>query len=148
MERYKSVIYDEMCEGSLFEAEKYIISPSMVGEQEQLNRVLSPYFMNIQFEFSGILDLMTKKSVFEFKCTGSLTLEHKIQLIFYAWVYNVIHKEPREFKLYNVKTNELLVMDFEFDDLTYIMVALLKGKYEEPERKTDEEFIEECVKTD
>jgi len=148
MERYKSVICDEIYEGSLFEAEKYIISPSMVGEQEQLNRVLSPYFMNIQFEFSGILDLMTKKSVFEFKCTGSLTLEHRIQLIFYAWVYNVIHKEPREFKLYNVKTNELLVMDYEFDDLTFIMVALLKGKYEEPERKTDEEFIEECVKTD
>jgi hypothetical protein len=141
MERYKSVIKDEMCEGSLFEAEKYIISPSMVGEQEQLNRVLSPHFVNIQFEFSGILDLITTKSVFEFKCTGSLTLEHKIQLIFYAWVYNVINKEPREFKLYNVKTNELLVMDYDFDDLTFIMVALLKGKYEESERKTDEEFI-------
>ena len=84
---------------------------------------------------------MTTKSVFEFKCTGSLTLEHKIQLIFYAWVYNVIHKEPRVFKLYNVKTNELLVMDYDFDDLTCIMVALLKGKYEEPERKTDEEFL-------
>ena len=84
---------------------------------------------------------MTEKSVFELKCTGSLTLEHKIQLIFYAWVYNVIYKEPREFKLYNVKTNELFVMDFEFDDLTFIIVALLKGKYEETERKTDEEFI-------
>ena len=112
-------------------------------KQEQLNRVLSPYFMNNQFEFSGIIDLMTKTSVYEFKCTGSLTLEHKIQLVFYAWVYNVIHKEPREFKLYNVKTNELLVMDYEFDDLTFIMVALLKGKYEEPERKTDEEFLQE-----
>jgi hypothetical protein len=147
MERYKSVIYDEICEGSQFEAEKYIISPSMIGEQEQLNRILSPYFMNIQFEFSGILDLMTEKTVFEFKCTGSLTLEHKIQLLFYAWVYNVIHKEPREFKLYNVKTNELLVMDYEFDDLTFIIVALLKGKYEETERKTDEEFIEEYTNT-
>lgn len=145
MERYNSVIYDEVSDGSLFEAEKYIISPSMIGEQEQLNMVLSPYFMNLQFEFSGILDLITAKSVFEFKCTGSLTLEHKIQIIFYAWVYNVIHKEPREFKLYNVKTNELLVMDYEPDDLTFIIVTLLKGKYEEAERKTDEEFIEECL---
>ena len=32
-------------------------------------------------------------------------------------------------------------MDYDFDDLTCIMVALLKGKYEEPERKTDEEFL-------
>jgi len=143
MERYKGVILDEINEGSPFEAEKYIISPSMIGEQEQLNRVLSPYFMNIQFEFSGIIDLMTKTSVYEFKCTGSLTLEHKIQMVFYAWVYNIISREPRKFKLYNVKTNELLVMDYEFDDLTFIMVALLKGKYEEPERKTDEEFLEE-----
>lgn len=143
LKRYKGVISHEINEGSPFEAEKFIISPSMIGEQEQLNRVLSPYFMNNQFEFSGIIDLMTKTSVYEFKCTGSLTLEHKIQLVFYAWVYNVIHKEPREFKLYNVKTNELLVMDYEFDDLTFIMVALLKGKYEEPERKTDEEFLQE-----
>jgi hypothetical protein len=143
MERYKDVISDEINEGSPFEAEKYIISPSMIGEQEQLNRVLSPYFMNNQFEFSGIIDLMTKSSIYEFKCTGSLTLEHKIQLIYYAWVYNVIYREPREFKLYNVKTNELLVMDYDFDDLTFIMVALLKGKYEEPYRKTDEEFLEE-----
>lgn len=143
MERYKGVILDDINEGSPFEAEKYIISPSMIGEQEQLNRVLSPYFMNIQFEFSGILDLMTKSSIYEFKCTGSLTLEHKIQLVFYAWVYNVISREPKEFKLYNVKTNELLVMDYDFDDLTLIMVALLKGKYEEICRKTDEEFLEE-----
>ncbi len=143
MERYKGVILDDINEGSPFEAEKYIISPSMLGEQEQLNRVLSPYFMNIQFEFSGILDLMTKSSIYEFKCTGSLTLEHKIQLVFYAWVYNVISREPREFKLYNVKTNELLVMDYDFDDLTLIMVALLKGKYEETDRKTDEEFLGE-----
>lgn len=143
IERYKGVILDDINEGSPFEAEKYIISPSMVREQEQLNRVLSPYFMNIQFEFSGILDLMTKSSVYEFKCTGSLTLEHKVQLVFYAWVYNVIYREPRKFKLFNVKTNELLVMDYEFDDLTNIMVSLLKGKYEELERKTDKEFLEE-----
>ncbi len=34
-------------------------------------------------------------------------------------------------------------MDYDFDDLTLIMVALLKGKYEETDRKTDEEFLEE-----
>ena len=30
MERYKSVIYDEVCEGSLFEAEKYIYAGSYI----------------------------------------------------------------------------------------------------------------------
>ena len=143
MKRYKEVVMDEINAGSHFVAEKYIISPSMIGEQEKLNRVLSPYFMNNLFEFSGIIDLMTKSSVYEFKCTGSLTLEHKIQLVFYAWIYNVIYIEPREFKLYNVKTNELLIMDYDFDDLTFVMVALLKGKFEEPQRKTDEEFLQD-----
>lgn len=51
LKRYKGVISHEINEGSPFEAEKFIISPSMIGEQEQLNRVLSPYFMNNQFEF-------------------------------------------------------------------------------------------------
>jgi len=141
MDRYRQVIIGEIDADSPFEAEKYIISPSMIEEQDKLNSVLSCYFVNIRFEFSGILDLMTKSSVFEFKCSGSLTLEHKIQLVFYAWVYKVIHREPREFKLYNVKTNELMVLDCELEQLTFIMVSLLKGKYEEQVRKTDEEFL-------
>ena len=142
MDRYNAIIKDEISEGSPFEAEKFLISPSMVGEQEKLNRVLTDHFINTQFEFSGILDLMTEKSVYEFKCTGSLTHEHQIQLIFYAWVYNVLYPDsPREFKLYNVKTDELLVMDYTFDDINTIIIALLQGKYEQNDKKTDEEFI-------
>ena len=46
-----------------------------------------------------------------------------------------------DYKLYNVKTNELFVLNYSFEELTKVIVCILKGKYETPEILNDNDFI-------
>ena len=57
---------------------------------------------------------------------------------------DVVDSKNKEFKIFNIKTGEILRLDATMEELHAIMIALLKGKYQEEEPKTDEEFIEEC----
>ena len=51
----------------------------------------------------------------------------------------------REFKLLNIKTGELFVLNYEIDQLTTIIVLILKGKYEKQVFKTNEVFLEDLI---
>jgi hypothetical protein len=44
----------------------------------------------------------------------------------------------------NIKSGEQYRLDATTEELTQIVVALLKSKYTEQALKNDEEFIEEC----
>ena len=64
----------------------------------------------------------------------------------YAWLWCVLHPEsPRQVKVYNMRTGEKLRLEASYEDLTNIVVELLRGKYEEPMKLTDDEFIEQCM---
>ena len=52
--------------------------------------------------------------------------------------------EEKVFKIFNIKTGEILRLDATMDDLNTIITTLLQGKFQEPIKKTDEEFIEDC----
>jgi nitrite reductase/ring-hydroxylating ferredoxin subunit len=54
-------------------------------------------------------------------------------------------KPEKKYKLFNIKTGEVLVLDATTEQLNYIMVELLKGKYFVQEKKNDREFIEDCM---
>jgi len=89
------------------------------------------------FMFSGALDIVTHRSVWEMKCTSMLSKEHQLQLLLYAWFWKgleeLYEKSPesfsdkerkyinaplgggiggagcgKEFHLFNVKTREHL----------------------------------------
>jgi hypothetical protein len=65
--------------------------------------------------------------------------------VVYAWLWQMIHPDsPREARLLNIRTGEQLRLVGSFDDLHFIVVELLKGKYETPAPKSDEEFEREC----
>jgi hypothetical protein len=51
---------------------------------------------------------------------------------------------PREVRIVNIKSGEILRLNATFDDLTTIVVELLRGKYEPVALKTDENFFSEC----
>jgi hypothetical protein len=51
----------------------------------------------------------------------------------------------KKFKLFNIKSGEVLVLNATMEQLNYIMIELLKGKYFVQEKKTDDEFLEECI---
>jgi hypothetical protein len=46
--------------------------------------------------------------------------------------------------MFNINTNEVLELKASFEQLNFIVVSLLQGKYQESVAKTDEEFIAAC----
>jgi hypothetical protein len=128
------------------EFEKYIIHHSKDDLHVNIDKTLKPFFAeNIVFRFSAIVDVFTEKSIWELKCTNTITIEHKIQMICYAWLWEMMEMPKREFKLLNIKTGELFVLNYEIDQLTTIIVLILKGKYEKPVFKTNEVFLEDLI---
>ena len=57
------------------------------------------------------------------------------------------NREPyeKQFRIFNIRTKELLSLNATLEDLNTIMVALLKGKFQKKEMKSDEEFINDCI---
>ena len=42
---------------------------------------------HVRFRFSARVDILTKDTLWELKCTSQLSIEHMLQLILYAWIY-------------------------------------------------------------
>jgi hypothetical protein len=127
-------------------SEFMLIHHSMDDAHAKIDQLLAPHFPeSYRFRFSAILDLVTDSSVWELKCTENINLDHKLQLIIYAWLWKMIDKPDKEFKLFNVTSGELLTLNSGLDEeLNTIIIALLRGKYDEQVVKTDDEFIEMC----
>ena len=127
--------------------EEVIISPAMEDEHQRLDEELAPIFAdtdleNTRFRFSAIVDLITPTTVWEIKCTTTITIDHKLQLVIYAWLWVFSNRPAREFKILNIKTGERWVLQSTRTELQQIVVALLRGKYAKIVEKTDEEFLE------
>jgi hypothetical protein len=108
------------------------------------------------FMFSGALDLVTYRSIWEMKCTSMLSKEHQLQLLMYAWFWKGLEefyqKSPesfsdrerkyvaplrgetamrgKEFHLFNVKTREHLRLKegLSFSELTEFVAIWVDGK--------------------
>ena len=98
--------------------------------QVPIERALNPYFGNdMKFRFCARVDLLSEYCLYELKCTSTITVEHKLQVGLYAWIWQILHPDDRRVvKIYNVRTNEKWVLNAPFEDLEYIVVALLKNK--------------------
>ena len=139
------------------EIEKTLIHSSMDQEHVTLDALLYPYFSyDKRFRFNARIDLDTPSTLWELKCTSKITLEHLMQVVLYAWISrglspsncnpsncntNILEKQC---KILNVRTGERLRLEATTDELTQIVVELLRSKYEEPEILDDEEFIAKC----
>jgi len=138
------------CENTMPSVEDTIIHESHEEQHEKIDEYLSTIFDETQqFRFTGRVDLISETIAWELKCTSEITVEHLVQVIIYAWLWKMRHSyteeyEEKVFKIFNIKTGEILRLDATMDDLNTIITTLLKGKFEEPIKKTDEEFIEDC----
>lgn len=122
------------------------IHHSMEEEHAKIDAVLSSHFPdNMRFRFTAIVDLATDTTVWELKCTGDISIDHKLQVIIYAWLWNMMELPERIFKILNVKTGEIHILEYtDFSRLTQIIIALLKGRHEEMLIRTDAEFKRDC----
>jgi hypothetical protein len=132
------------------EIERQIIHHSQDLEHINIDSALFPYFENeSKFRFSARVDLLTESTLWELKCTSQLTMDHKMQLVIYAWLWRVLFEsdnavQRKHFKMLNIRTGEMLRLESGMDDLTKIVTSLLRNKYEKPIKLTDTEFIQKC----
>ena len=134
------------CQNARPMIEETIIHQSFDEQHVDIDAFLQPHFEpNTKFRFTARIDLITENTVWELKCTSQISLDHKLQTIIYAWLWKMLHPaDSREVKILNIKTGEIIRLDATMTELNHIMLLLLKGKFQEPQKKTDEEFILEC----
>ena len=144
MGRLNEHLGHEFKEGSNVEVEKQLIHYSNDNEQDILDNILVKYFHNEKkFKFSGRLDMITKNNIWELKCTSKITQEHQLQVVVYAWLWSMLHKDsPRNIYILNIRTGEKQVLRSSVKNLTRIVVSLLRNKYEEVKELNNDEFIE------
>jgi hypothetical protein len=140
-----SIVGKECRQGKWF-PEKTIIHDSCDEDHLEIDRVLAPFFPSSEFfyRFTARIDLETEQSIWELKCTSNITIEHKMQTVLYAWLYQMVFNKKKTVRLFNIKTGELWKIDAEIEDLTTIVVALLRGKYHNKTKKTESEIRQEC----
>jgi hypothetical protein len=101
-----------------------------------------------KIEFRGRLDVFDERSVLEIKCVQALTLEHKMQLLVYAWMWKK-QTDPfytsKEFKLVNIRTGEVYILDTCSHLIDEAIHILLENKYAKKDVLMDAEFIEMCT---
>jgi hypothetical protein len=128
------------------EMEKTIVDCMNEEANQKITAFLSNHFPPTQqFQFTARVDLITKDTLWELKCTSEISAEHMIQTVIYAWLAITIDPTfSKKVKIFNIRTGEVLELVTEKKSLDKIVLALLKGKYGEQITLTDDEFLNEC----
>lgn len=138
----------EECRAGPWKTEAYIIRQSDDLHHVIIDEILNEMFPNTVYRFSARADLITETSLWELKCTSQLTLEHKLQLVIYAWLYECSYNQntngKKNFYLLNIKTNEHLQLVATRDQLTQIIMEVISGKNKNT-LLTDAEFVQQFV---
>jgi hypothetical protein len=133
------------CQNICPKIEEYIIHASDEESHTQIDEFTKEFIDNKQFRFTARADIITENTVWELKCCTKLSTDHMLQLAIYAWLWNIKNKSNNKtFKLFNVKTGELLKMEYEMSDLNDIMKSLFCSRYTEIVPKHNEQFLSDC----
>jgi hypothetical protein len=138
------IIVGQDCNNSEWIPEQTILYSSADEDHLEIDRTLSEFLKDdYTYRFQARIDLLTDCTLWEFKCTSKISIEHMLQLVIYAWIWLHVYKTPRKFMLFNIKTNELLELNastLTLNTLTKIVVELIRSKYkydEKPILETD-----------
>ena len=129
----------EECKSGPWKTEAYIIRHTDDLHHILIDEILNDAFPdnitdNRVYRFSARADLITEESLWELKCTSQLTLEHKLQLVIYAWLYECSFSSrsdttsKKKYYLFNIKTNEHLELQATREQMTNIIIEVIKGK--------------------
>jgi len=136
------------CQNKMPEIEEYIVVGSNDDQHLQIDDIINSNMVtDRKYRFTARVDMITENIVWELKCTRELSIENKLQLVIYAWLWRnrANQTDEKQFKLFNIRTGELLRLEAINEELTLIVIALLKSKCKMSLPKTDEEFIAECL---
>lgn len=114
-------------------------------EQERFFRFTSLIYGNINVRNS--VDCYDDLTLWEFKCVTSISIEHILQLIVYAWIWENSMQEKygdRTFNLLNIRTGEKINVKYETKIIDEIMEVLFENKFGSKPKITNQEFLEKC----
>jgi hypothetical protein len=103
--------------------------------------------MEVDYTIMGRLDGINDTTIWEWKCVGMLSLEHKLQLVIYAWLWRTFYESSegvRLFKLINIRTGEVLQLDCALTILDDLVYTILVDKLNKVGRLSDADFIRIC----
>jgi hypothetical protein len=88
----------------------------------------------------GIMDCIDGNNIYEFKAVSHLSDIHHIQVAIYMflnWNNNISHN----YYLYNILTDELHLVECNYENLKKMMSIIITHKYEKKYLSSDDEFI-------
>jgi len=136
-------VLNNMEHTEFLEMEQTILSAEMTIENERIHNALQSHFPDRRFFFTARVDMITTDVIWEWKCTSHLTIDHFLQVLIYAWIWETIHPEDtREFRLFNIKTGEMHLLTGHASDWQPIVIALLENKYNKPRLADNVSFVE------
>lgn len=97
---------------------------------------------------SGRIDAYDDKYIWEFKCTSNLTMEHLLQLLIYAWIWensDCSNKYgSKRYKILNIRTGEVRELIYQNHIVDAIMEFIFINKYDQKFKDSDDKFLEKC----
>jgi hypothetical protein len=126
------------CQLNEWKPEQTIIYSSSDEDHFEMDITLSEFLGDrYKYRFQARIDLLTDDILWEFKCTSKISVEHMLQLVIYAWIWMHVYNTPKRFCIYNIKTNELWELNATKNELTKIIVELIRSKYKDCEDNTE-----------
>jgi adenylate kinase len=95
----------------------------------------------------GRIDAYDNDSLWEIKCTSKLNVDHMLQLIIYAWMWENCMTErfgQKKFRILNIRTGEVLELKYEEYIIKDIIELIFVNKYEPKTKDSDILFLEKC----
>ena len=81
------------------------------------------------------MDAISDDTVWEFKCVDNLTIEHKLQLIVYYWMWKQakfnLKYGKKDFCLINIKSGQILKLNLEYESCDYIIEQIMQILFDE-----------------
>ena len=117
----------------------------MEKARQRIDEALFPYFGHeLRFKFVARADVVTPDTLWELKCVQKLSQEHLMQTAIYAWIQRVIQPDStiqQQTKILNVRTGEVRRLEATLEELTHIVVLLLKNKFAKTVKLGDDAFL-------
>ncbi len=96
-------------------------------------------------EIGGRIDAMDNENIYEFKCVDNLSIDHKLQIIIYEWMWRksgmIDQYGMKEFYLMNIRTGEMLKLVKDYNKIDEIIEVIIEDKYNKKEELNEEEFL-------
>jgi nucleoside-triphosphatase THEP1 len=136
--------------GNCFQSLEKNISNKDTFYEAQVSYECDDYIEYGPIKVNGRIDALDKINAFELKCVESLSLEHFLQVVIYAWIWKNEYLNEygaRDFKILNMKNGEIYTLDTNSSLIDKTMDILFENKYSQQKKLSDSEFIEQCLST-